>query len=48
MLEETFSKIEGVTASNLASAAAKALKSKPTTVAVGDVYKLPYADEFAA
>lgn len=45
LLEETFSKIDGVSASSLASAAEKALKTKATTVAVGDVHKLPYADE---
>lgn len=45
LLDESFSKIEGVSASGLASAVSKALSSKPTTVAVGDVHKLPYADE---
>jgi ubiquinol-cytochrome c reductase core subunit 2 len=45
LLEETFSKIEGISASALASAASKLLDKKPTTVAVGDVHKLPYADE---
>ncbi|SJX61561.1 probable QCR2-40 kDa ubiquinol cytochrome-c reductase core protein 2 [Sporisorium reilianum f. sp. reilianum] len=44
-LEETFSALEGVKASSLSSAAEKLLKSKPTTVAVGDVHQLPYADE---
>lgn len=45
LLEETFSKIEGVSASALSSAASKLLEKKATTVAVGDVHKLPYADE---
>lgn len=45
LLEETFSKLEGVSSSGLASAASKILEKKPTTVAVGDVHKLPYADE---
>lgn len=45
LLEETFSKLEGVGSSALASAASKLLEKKPTTVAVGDVHKLPYADE---
>lgn len=45
LLEETFSKIEGVSASALASAASKALSGKATTVAIGDVHRLPYADE---
>ncbi|KAK0549123.1 ubiquinol-cytochrome c reductase core subunit 1 [Tilletia horrida] len=44
-LEETFKALEGVSASAVQSAAEKALKSKPTTVAVGDVNVLPYADE---
>ncbi|PWN44070.1 putative QCR2-40 kDa ubiquinol cytochrome-c reductase core protein 2 [Ceraceosorus guamensis] len=44
-LEEVFSKLEGVNASAVSSAAGKLLKSKPTVVAVGDVHKLPYADE---
>lgn len=45
LLEETFSKIEGINASALSSAASKLLERKATTVAVGDVHKLPYADE---
>lgn len=43
--EETIAKIEAVKASDVSSAASKLLKSKLTTVAVGDVHKLPYADE---
>lgn len=45
LLEETFSKLEGVNSSAIASAASKMLEKKATTVAVGDVHKLPYADE---
>jgi ubiquinol-cytochrome c reductase core subunit 2 len=45
LLEESFSKLEGVSASTLASAVSKLLEKKATTVAVGDVHKLPYADE---
>ncbi|CAD6893043.1 unnamed protein product [Tilletia controversa] len=44
-LEDTFKALEGVSADAVSSAAEKALKSKPTTVAVGDVNVLPYADE---
>ncbi|KAE8224629.1 hypothetical protein CF319_g2517 [Tilletia indica] len=44
-LEDAFKALEGVSASSVSSAAEKALKSKPTTVAVGDVNVLPYADE---
>ena len=44
-LDESFAALESVKASSLSSAAEKLLKSKPTTVAVGDVHKLPYADE---
>lgn len=44
-LEEAFAAFEDVKASSLSSAAEKLLKSKPTTVAVGDVHLLPYADE---
>ncbi|KAL9933563.1 hypothetical protein V8E36_007739 [Tilletia maclaganii] len=44
-LEDTFKALEGVSASSVSSAAEKALKSKPTTVAIGDVNALPYADE---
>ncbi|SPO22957.1 probable QCR2 - 40 kDa ubiquinol cytochrome-c reductase core protein 2 [Ustilago trichophora] len=44
-LEESFAALEGVKAGSLAKAAEKLLKSKPTTVAVGDVHVLPYADE---
>lgn len=36
---------DGVTASKVQKAAKTALKSKPTTVAVGDTHKLPYSDE---
>ncbi|EST07459.1 Peptidase M16, N-terminal [Kalmanozyma brasiliensis GHG001] len=44
-LEESFAALEGVKANSLAKIAEKLLKSKPTTVAVGDVHVLPYADE---
>ncbi|PWN51971.1 putative QCR2-40 kDa ubiquinol cytochrome-c reductase core protein 2 [Violaceomyces palustris] len=44
-LEESFSALDAVKASGLSSIAEKLLKSKPTTVAVGDLHKLPYADE---
>ncbi|KAK0532751.1 ubiquinol-cytochrome c reductase core subunit 1 [Tilletia horrida] len=44
-LEDTFKALEGVSASSISSAAEKVLKSKPTTVAIGDVNVLPYADE---
>ncbi|SNX83421.1 probable QCR2 - 40 kDa ubiquinol cytochrome-c reductase core protein 2 [Melanopsichium pennsylvanicum] len=44
-LEEAFAALEGVDAASLSNAAEKLLKSKPTTVAVGDVHVLPYADE---
>lgn len=44
-LEDAFAALEGVKASSLSSTAEKLLKSKPTTVAVGDVHTLPYADE---
>ncbi|KAJ9478466.1 Cytochrome b-c1 complex subunit 2, mitochondrial [Pseudozyma hubeiensis] len=44
-LEESFAALEGVKANSLSKAAEALLKSKPTTVAVGDVHVLPYADE---
>ncbi|UZJ54797.1 hypothetical protein CBS101457_004117 [Exobasidium rhododendri] len=45
LLEESFSQLESVSSSALASAVSKLLEKKATTVAVGDVHKLPYADE---
>lgn len=44
-LEERFAALEGVKANQVSKAAEKALKGKPTTVAIGDVHKLPYADD---
>ncbi|KDN39952.1 putative QCR2-40 kDa ubiquinol cytochrome-c reductase core protein 2 [Tilletiaria anomala UBC 951] len=44
-LDSVFSALDKVDASALSKAAEKLLKSKPTTVVVGDVHKLPYADE---
>lgn len=44
-LDDTFAALEAVKANSLSTAAEKLLKSKPTTVAVGDVHLLPYADE---
>ncbi|GAA5869200.1 hypothetical protein JCM16303_000388 [Sporobolomyces ruberrimus] len=43
-LEEVFSALDKVSAESIAKAAEKALKSKPTTVAVGNTHSLPYAD----
>lgn len=44
-LSEAFKLLDGVSASKVQEAAKTALKSKPTTVAVGDTHKLPYSDE---
>lgn len=44
-LDEVFSALDNVKAASVSEAAEKLLKSKPTTVAVGDVHKLPYGDE---
>lgn len=44
-LDKIFSQLDSVSASQVSSAAEKALKSKPTTVAIGDVHVLPYADD---
>ncbi|CAO1628409.1 unnamed protein product [Sympodiomycopsis kandeliae] len=44
-LEEQFGQLDTVKAADVSSAAEKALKSKPTTVAIGDVHQLPYADD---
>lgn len=44
-LADAFKGIDGVTASKVQEAAKAALKSKPTTVSVGDAHKLPYSDE---
>lgn len=44
-LEETFSALDGVKASSLSSTVEKLLKAKPTTVAIGNVQALPYADQ---
>ncbi|GAA5898491.1 ubiquinol--cytochrome-c reductase subunit 2 [Sporobolomyces salmoneus] len=43
-LDEVFSALDKVSAESIAKAAEKALKSKPTTVAVGNTHALPYAD----
>lgn len=44
-LADAFKLLDGVTAQKVQEAAKTALKSKPTTVAVGDTHKLPYSDE---
>lgn len=44
-LENAFAALDAVKPASLSKVAEKLLKSKPTTVAVGDVHKLPYADE---
>ncbi|KAN0061622.1 ubiquinol-cytochrome c reductase core subunit 1 [Thecaphora frezii] len=46
-LEESVAKLEAVTVDGLAKAAEKLVgdKAKPTTVAIGNVHVLPYADE---
>lgn len=44
-LADAFKALESVSPSKVQEAAKAALKSKPTTVAVGDTHKLPYADE---
>lgn len=44
-LEDTYKALDGVKVDAVRSAAEKALKGKPTTVAIGDVHKLPYADD---
>lgn len=44
-LEEIFSQLDKIKASDITEAAKSALKAKPTTVAVGDVRALPYVDE---
>ncbi|KDE05553.1 hypothetical protein MVLG_04050 [Microbotryum lychnidis-dioicae p1A1 Lamole] len=43
-LDELFAGLDKVSAESVGKAAAKMLKSKPTTVAVGDSRQLPYAD----
>ncbi|KAM0788256.1 hypothetical protein ACM66B_001407 [Microbotryomycetes sp. NB124-2] len=43
-LEDAFAALDKVTADSVSKAAAQALKSKPTTVAVGNPRSLPYAD----
>ncbi|GAA6058632.1 hypothetical protein JCM10212_004043 [Sporobolomyces blumeae] len=43
-IDEVFAALDQVTGESLAKAAEKALKSKPTTVAVGNTHALPYAD----
>ncbi|KAK4058242.1 ubiquinol-cytochrome c reductase core subunit 1 [Microbotryomycetes sp. JL221] len=43
-LEDVFAKLDKVTAESVSKVAAEALKSKPTTVAVGNPRELPYAD----
>ncbi|KAK4704335.1 hypothetical protein P7C70_g1870, partial [Phenoliferia sp. Uapishka_3] len=43
-LEELFAKFDKVTVESVTKAAEAALKSKPTTVAIGNMYQLPYAD----
>lgn len=44
-LEDVYAALDGVKADGVRSAAEKALKGKPTTVAIGDVHQLPYADD---
>ncbi len=44
-LDSYVAALDKVDAKSLQAAAEKALKSKPTAVAIGDVHKLPYADE---
>lgn len=44
-IQQAFEALERVKANTLSSVVEKLLKSKPTTVAVGDVHVLPYADE---
>lgn len=44
-LDKVFSQLESVSATQVSSAAQKALKGKVTTVAIGDVHVLPYADD---
>ncbi|CAO1626224.1 unnamed protein product [Parajaminaea phylloscopi] len=44
-LDKIFSQLESVSANQVSSAAEKALKGKATTVAIGDVHVLPYADD---
>lgn len=44
-LEEVLSQLDAVKASDVSSAAQTLLKSKPTSVALGDVKQLPFADE---
>ncbi|PWZ00807.1 LuxS/MPP-like metallohydrolase [Testicularia cyperi] len=44
-LEDAFAALDAVKPNSLSSTVEKLLKSKPTTVAVGDVHVLPYADE---
>lgn len=44
-LENAFAALDAVKPASLSKVAEKLLKSNPTTVAVGDVHKLPYADE---
>lgn len=44
-LVDTFEQFDAVKASSVSQAAEKALKGKPTTVAIGDVHALPYADD---
>ncbi|KAL8280135.1 hypothetical protein RQP46_007465 [Phenoliferia psychrophenolica] len=43
-LEELFAKFDKVTVDSVTKAAQAALKSKPTTVAIGNTHQLPYAD----
>ena len=44
-LSAVLSHLDAVKADDVASAAQALLKSKPTSVALGDVKQLPYADE---
>lgn len=47
-VEEVHKQLESVQASAVSAAAEKALKGKATTVAIGDVHALPYADDVLA
>ena len=44
-LDSVYQALDKVDASAVSKAAEKALKSKPTVVAIGDLHNLPYADE---
>ena len=44
-LDSVLDKFESIKAADVSSAAQTLLKSKPSSVALGDVKQLPYADE---